>query len=155
MTYRFAKSAHKLGQGGFTLIELVIIIVVLGILAAVAIPKFSTIMESSKTATTREELQTLKKAIIGNPQVVSSGVVIDRGFMGDIGFIPSLLVDLAVKPDSVSAYNKLTRLGWNGPYIDGDSNEYLSDAWGVTYSYDPSSRQIVSSGGSENITITF
>ena len=155
MNDSFAKSEHKLGQGGFTLIELVIIIVVLGTLAAVAVPKFATIMESSKAATTREELQTLKEAIVGNPQVVSSGVVIDRGFTGDVGFIPSLLVDLVVKPDSVSAYNKLTRLGWNGPYIDGDGNEYLSDAWGQTYSYDPNNRQIVSSGGSENITVNF
>lgn len=155
MNDRFMKSAHKLDQGGFTLIELVIIIVVLGILAAVAVPKFANIMEGSKAAATREELQNMKEAIIGNPQVVSSGVIIDRGFMGDVGFVPSRLVDLVAKPDSVAAYDKLTRLGWNGPYVDDDGNEYLSDAWGGTYSYDPIGRTIVSTGGTDSITITF
>jgi prepilin-type N-terminal cleavage/methylation domain-containing protein len=151
----FARSAHKLDQRGFTLIELVIIIVVLGILAAVAVPKFASIMEGSKAATTREELQTLKEAIVGNPQVVSSGVVIDRGFLGDVGFVPSQLVDLTAKPGSVSVYNSLTRLGWNGPYVDADGSAYLSDAWGGAYTYDPGGRKIVSTGGPDSITITF
>jgi len=149
------KTAHKLDQGGFTLIELVIIIVVLGILAVVAIPKFADIMEGSKTAATRKEMQTLKEAIVGNPQIVSSGVVIDRGFIGDVGFVPSQLIDLVVKPDSVAAYNKLTRLGWNGPYVDGDGNEYLTDAFGGSYSYDPGGRRVISTGGPDSITITF
>lgn len=152
---RFAKFARKLDQGGFTLIELVIIIVVLGILAAVAAPKFANILEGSRAATTREELQTLKEAVVGNPQIVSSGVLIDRGFIGDVGFVPSQLVDLVVKPGSVSVYNDLTRLGWNGPYVDGDGNEYLTDAWGGAYSYDPVGRRIVSTGGPDSITITF
>jgi len=149
------KSSVKLDQRGFTLIELVIIIVVLGILAAVAIPKFSSMMESSKVAATRKEMQSLREAIVGNPQVVSSGVVIDRGFMGDVGFAPSQLTDLTVKPDSVPAYDKLTRLGWNGPYIDGGNGDYLTDAWDSPYVYNPSGRSIVSVGGPDSITINF
>ncbi len=145
----------RLDHRGFTLIELVIIIVVLGILAAFAVPKFSSIAESSKVTATRQEMQALKEAIIGNPKVVSSGVLIDRGFLGDVGFVPSQLTDLAVKPDSVPAYNKLTRLGWNGPYIDDDNNDYLTDAWGVSYYYDPGGRMIVSTGGPDSISITF
>jgi prepilin-type N-terminal cleavage/methylation domain-containing protein len=153
--HRSAKFCRRLDQRGFTLIELVIIIVVLGILAAVAVPKFADMMDSSKTAATRKELQSLRESIVGNPEVVSSGVVIDRGFLGDVGFVPSQLSDLVVKPDSVSAYDKLTRLGWNGPYIDGDGNDYQSDAWGVAYSYDPAGQRIVSVGGPDSIQITF
>jgi len=153
--YCAVKLTDQLDQRGFTLIELVIIIVVLGILAAVAIPKFADMADSSRIAATQKEMQSLREAIIGNPQVVSSGVVIDRGFMGDVGFTPSQLVDLAVKPDSVPAYDKLTRLGWNGPYIDGAGDDYLSDAWGTAYSYDPAGRRIVSVGGSDSIQVTF
>lgn len=40
------------GQGGFTLIELVIVIVILGILAAMAIPKFINLSSDAQTAAT-------------------------------------------------------------------------------------------------------
>lgn len=137
------------------MIELVIIIVVLGIVAAVAIPKFTDIAESSRVNATRQEMVALKRAIVGNPGATAGGEYIDRGFEGDIGFVPSQLLDLAKKPDSVAAYNKLTRLGWNGPYIDSSGSNYLKDAWEISYSYDPSGRAIISSGGTTNITVTF
>ncbi|MBU8932380.1 MAG: type II secretion system GspH family protein [candidate division Zixibacteria bacterium] len=142
-------------QAGFTLVELVIIIVVLGILAVVAVPKFGDISESSKVVATRNEMQTLQLAIVGNPAAVAGGAYIDRGFEGDIGYAPSLLADLVAKPDSIALYNRLTRLGWNGPYVDSSNGEYLTDAWGTTYVYTPASRLIRSVGGSDTITVTF
>jgi len=145
----------RLGQSAFTLIELVIIIVTLGILAAIAVPKFADIAESSKIAATRSEMNSLIKAIVGNPNVVAGGEYVDRGFEGDAGFLPSGLVDLVVKPDSVPVYDRLTRLGWNGPYIDSTESSYLRDAWGVLYTYEPFNRRIISSGGSDTIIVTF
>jgi len=50
-------------QRGFTLIELVIIIVVLGILAAVAIPKYQDITSEAKEASARAALGGLRSAI--------------------------------------------------------------------------------------------
>jgi len=146
----------KINHHGFTLIELVIIIVILGILATVAIPKFSSITNSSKINATKQEMDALKKAIVGNPAVVSGGEYIDRGFEGDVGSPPSLLTDLVVKPDSIGDYNNLTRLGWNGPYIDNSSGSYLTDSWGNNYVYQPATRQIISTGGgSDSIIVTF
>ncbi len=155
MLYVWADPQTRLDQGGFTLIELVIIIVTLGILAAVAIPKFGNMAESSKVNATKKEMMELKRAIVGNPDVISGGEYVDRGFEGDVCFLPSLLGDLVVKPDSVTTYNKLTRLGWNGPYIDSSGGNYLKDAWGVVYVYDPSNRRVLSVGGPDTITITF
>jgi len=50
-------------QGGFTLIELVIIIVVLGILAAVAIPKYQDLTAEAKEAAARAALGGLRSGI--------------------------------------------------------------------------------------------
>ncbi len=149
------KKFNRLGQTGFTLIELVIIIVVLGILAAVAIPKFSEISDSSKVTATKKEMQNLQRAIIGNPSIIAGGQYIDRGFEGDVGFLPQQLVDLVTKPDSISTYNRLTRIGWNGPYIESTDNSYLIDAWGNNYIYQRSSRAITAITGTDTLKINF
>ncbi|MBU0983166.1 MAG: prepilin-type N-terminal cleavage/methylation domain-containing protein, partial [candidate division Zixibacteria bacterium] len=54
----------RLDERGFTLIEIVIIIVTLGILAAVAIPRFADIAASSRVTATKQELVSLKTAIV-------------------------------------------------------------------------------------------
>lgn len=147
---------YKLGKSGFTLVELVIIIVVLGILAAVAIPKFADFADSAKVNATREELVSLKRAIVGNPSAVSGGEYIDRGFEGDVGFVPSSLSDLIIKPGSLAVYDPITRLGWNGEYIDSSGGDFRKDAWGNNYIYDAGNRTITSTGGTgDNIVVSF
>lgn len=148
-------SGNSRPKAGFTLIELVIIIVILGIVATVAIPRFGTLSKEAKANATREEIRRIKMAIIGDPQVIAGGEYINRGFEGDVGWAPSNLVDLARKPDSVANYDKFTRLGWNGPYLDSADQNYLNDAWGNSYSYDANSRTILSASTTPNISMTF
>ena len=143
------------GSDGFTLIEIVIVIVVLGIIASIAIASIGDFISESRVSATRSEMLEIKKAIVGDPQVVSAGKHTSRGFLGDCGFIPERLQDLIARPDSVPTFNKIEGFGWNGPYVDSSGGEYLTDAWGAPYAYDPSGRSMVSNGGSETITITF
>ncbi|WP_281172395.1 type II secretion system protein [Desulfonatronum lacustre] len=44
------KNMNKAGQGGFTLIELIAVIVILGILAAAALPKFYDLQDDAREA---------------------------------------------------------------------------------------------------------
>lgn len=140
---------------GFTIIELVMVIVVLGIVAAIAIPLMGGIAESSRINATKSEMLMLKRAIVGNSTIVGGGRYIDVGFEGDIGHPPISLLELGVKPDSLSPYDKFTRIGWNGPYIDTSEDNYLRDAWGVEYLYNADARIIASVGGTDTLRISF
>ncbi len=140
---------------GFTLVELVLVIVVLGIVSAVAIPKIGDIITGSKTNATKEEMLRLKGAIMGNPSVTSGGRPSDRGYRGDVRSFPPNLTGLVVKPAAVAVWNPYTRLGWHGPYIDSIGGDYLKDAWGVAYAYDSTARTITSTGSGTSILIAF
>jgi prepilin-type N-terminal cleavage/methylation domain-containing protein len=50
-------------EAGFTLIELVIVIVILGILAAVAIPKYEDMREQARTAALKGQLGSIRSAV--------------------------------------------------------------------------------------------
>jgi hypothetical protein len=73
----------------------------------------------------------LKKAISGNPELISGGEYIDAGFKGDVGRLPRDLMELTTKPPDADTWNPFTKHGWNGPYIrDDNSHSFLFDAWG-------------------------
>jgi len=125
------------------------VIIVLGIMAAVAIPVIGSFIASSKETATKEEMQQLARALAG------SNSESDRGFEGDVGRLPSALTDLTAKPASVPDWNAFTHVGWNGPYMDSTNGDYLKDAWGQNYVYDTVARTLESIGSGSSITINF
>jgi len=55
--------ARKMVAKGFTLVEILIVVVILGILAAIVIPQFTNASESAKASSLVSQLQTLRSQI--------------------------------------------------------------------------------------------
>jgi len=118
-------------RGGFTLIELVLILVIMGIIATIAMKSLEPAIDQSRADATMEEMNVLAQAIIGNKNLVSDGIRSDFGYVGDVGALPPNLDALAVNPGGYST--------WDGPYVLNDfvenPDDFKEDAWGNPYSY--------------------
>lgn len=121
----------KTSAAGFTLIELVIVIVIAGILVTVALNTGSRVTEQARVEEARVEMDALARAIVGDPSLGNLGGRTDFGYVGDIGALPPDLEALRTNPGGWAA--------WRGPYIrseyDQDVDGYKIDPWGGPYAY--------------------
>jgi len=132
---------------GFTMVELVIVIIIIGIIAAVATKKMTESVEDAQYEQTKQEMDQLANAIVGNPAVYASGTRTDFGYVGDVGALPDSLGALVSNPGGYET--------WDGPYMGSGMNEddFKKDAWGVEYVY--SDTLIRSIGSGSNIDKVF
>lgn len=126
--------------------EVVIILVVLSIIAALAIPLALRIFTVTAENTTNTEMQNLKNAMIGDPDKLASSQRADFGYLGDVGCLPGSIQDLLTKPSGVPNYSFSSTAqigaGWRGPYITGaatgqETDTFTKDEWGNSYTYTP------------------
>ena len=147
-----AQHISKMTRGirGISLIEVTVIIVAIGIMAALAMRSMTALMGDAKQSQTEQEMEMLAHAITGDPSIMSvaGGIRSDFGYVGDVGALPGNLQALVTDPG----------LGtWNGPYIETgfneESNNWQKDAWGTNYGY--SGVTITSTGSGSTITRKF
>jgi general secretion pathway protein G len=111
--------AAAVGAPGFTLAELLVVLVILAILAAIVLPKLGQSSLRGKESTLRSDLRRLRDAI-------------DR-FENDTGGYPVQLTDLAENSapptcSTGSAVKPLDPSSWHGPYADDIPNDPISGA---------------------------
>lgn len=94
----------------FTLIEIMIVVVIIGMLAALVGPNLTRRLDKAKVNTTKAQLVNLKNAVMD--------------FRMDVSEYPSKLEDLLINPGKDK---------WDGPYL--DSKHVPKDSWDNDFQY--------------------
>ena len=127
---------------GFTMMELIVVIALIGILTSIGVNIVIRTLEAQKADATLLEMEALKRAITGDPSIVLNGRRSEFGYHGDMGRMPTTLLDLLNKGSQPSLTNNSKygiTFGWGGPYLsrgfEDDPNTAFEDSWGNSYIY--------------------
>ena len=132
------RSLHK--QGGFTLLELLVVLMIIALLAGFVGPKVFSNVDSAKEKTAMRQMRSLADAL--------------AQYRLDVGTYPNESEGLnALTEQPSSAPN------WNGPYL---SQQVPADPWGNAYQWHNPTRQKnsinevdITSGGKEGKEIVY
>ena len=108
------KRRKKKREGGFTLLELLVVLAILGLFAIIATPRVLQYLSGAKSKTAAIQVQQLSGALdlyrlgVGRYPTQSEGMI--------------ALVERPAGAD-----------GWNGPYV--QKKEMLVDPWGTPFTY--------------------
>lgn len=142
------KITDRADQSGYTLIEMIVVVVVIGILAAVSIRSLGNINENARFDETTEKMHRLAAAIAGNPRSIGGEGRENYGYVGDNGCLPSSLDELFHDSHGYAT--------WDGPYALDEIGESSTlqyskeDAWGRAFTYN--GLEITSIGSGSPIT---
>lgn len=107
-------SKVKYKENGFTLMEMLVVLVLIGLIAAVAIPQITRLLGSAKSKAAVIQLETLSNSL--------------RYYQLDTGAYPTTEEGLKILWESNGDI-----AGWNGPYI--RQEKQILDPWGRAFEY--------------------
>jgi general secretion pathway protein G len=110
---RIASRPVPRSEAGFTLLELLVVVLIIGLLASYVGPKYFAQIGKSEVATARAQIDAYAKAV--------------DNFRLDVGRFPTTEEGLAVLMAKPTDEEK-----WNGPYLRKD---VVNDPWGRPYLY--------------------
>ena len=113
-------SAERRGQAGFTLVELLVVLAILGLLVGIAVPQLFKYFSRAKEDAAKIQIQT-----------IASGLDL---FLLDVGRYPTDQEGLRALVDPPPGLDR-----WSGPYVSQAS--ILTDPWGHAYVYHVPGRQ--------------
>ena len=105
--------AARRTRTGFTLVELMVVLVILAVLGAIVLPRFTGRTEQARITAAQTQISTFTTAL--------------KMFEVDTGRYPTTEEGLAALVQAPANIR-----GWNGPYLE---NTVPSDPWGNAYTY--------------------
>ena len=130
-------------KSGFTLMEIMVVIIVIAVLASVAGPMIGSITDQGRASATKSKMSSLKSALLA--------------YQGDVGRFPYkgkavnyaqnynandilssndetknvLVTNNNILCGGIKNYQKK----WKGPYMDSDVSDFMVDSWGQPIQY--------------------
>jgi len=127
------KQKNQKHERGFTLVEIMVVVVIIGLLAGLVGPRIFNRLEVAKVKTAESQMSSIKTTLA------------------------TYRLDVGRYPDNLECLITSCGEGWNGPYLDSD--EIPLDPWNNEYQYQvgdngKSFTLRSSGGGDEEIVIT-
>jgi len=109
------RRSQRKNDSGFTLVEVLVVLVIVGLMAGLVGPQLFGVVDRSKARTATAQVQMLRGAL--------------QAYALDVGRLPTEEEDLQslIQPPPDAS-------GWNGPYLDA---QVPNDPWGRPYVYRP------------------
>ena len=104
-----SKKLKRKGEEGFTLIEILIVVMIIGLIASLVAPNLMSKFERSKEEITKAQVEMLSSSV--------------QSFILDVGRCPQALSELL----------KSAEPKWRGPYL--SKQDVPADPWGRDYQY--------------------
>lgn len=135
----------KYRKSGFTLMEIMVVIIVIAVLASVSGPMVGSITNQGRISATKSRLSALKNALLAYQSDVGRLPHIGKGkcsgcisaYNGELLLSYNdenanvLLTDSHTPNFSIKKYSRK----WKGPYMDSDPSDFMYDAWGHPIHY--------------------
>jgi general secretion pathway protein G len=109
----FLHASRRIPSAGFTLLELLVVILIIGLLTGIVAPRFLSQIARSETTTAKAQIDAFDKAL--------------QSYRIDVGRFPSAAEGLQVLVTAPAGEAR-----WRGPYLKGS---IPLDPWGLPYRY--------------------